>query len=447
MKKRLLMILLATMMAFGATGCSADKETNSKIEETKEDKDADEEDADEEDDKDEKDSKDKDRDKDVEDSDDKDTEDDKEDDDEAKKPAGGMLGTDFDENYDGFEYLYCELLMTESEKNEETGKMESQKLNVFIPNGDYTSVNRDTAYADEMGVDFRVTLNPYIQYDQDDYTAKENMEYFLEYQYDPFYCTEYKDLVVSEVEGSKNSARACVNFCYYDQWDDEYIPVYCTYYLVEISKDMQVLVEVEIMASDVTGKTEDLIAELETFYGFDIDWNEAAAQQKLDNFLANGVTDTVTCSTGYLMFEMPKEWEQDYSYGDYSCYAFAPDGDFASAGCVISISREYLGMDSFDVSEMVANEEEVKAMFVDENGEDLYDNLEVSEYGETCLGNAVKISFTASEGSLVAVSQWYFINDDNGYIYTIEATKLEECEIDIFALTEDILANGVVKED
>ena len=445
MKKRLVMILLAAMMAFGATGCSIDKETSGEMEETKEEKDDEEDEEDEEEDEEEKDSK---EDKDSE---EKEKDDDKEDtddkDDEAKKPAAGMLGTDFDENYDGFEYLYCELLMTESEENKETGKMESQKLNVFIPNGDYTSVNRDTAYADELGVDFRVTLNPYIRYEQDDYTVKENMEYFLSYEYDPFYCTSYKDLVISEAEGDKTSAKACVNFCYYDEWDDTYIPVYCTYYLVELSKDMTVLVEVEIMASDVTGKTEELLAELETFYGFDIDWNEAAAQQKLDNFLANGVTDTVTCSTGYLMFEMPKGWEEDYSYGDYSNYAFAPDGDFASAGCVISISREYLGMDSFDASEIVNNEEQVKEIFKDENGEDLYDNLQVTAYGETCLGTAVKISFSATEGSLTAVSQWYFISDGNGYMYVVEATKLADCETDIFTMVEDILANGTVKED
>ena len=131
MKKRLVMILLAAMMAFGATGCSIDKETSGEMEETKEEKDDEEDEEDEEEDEEEKDSK---EDKDSE---EKEKDDDKEDtddkDDEAKKPAAGMLGTDFDENYDGFEYLYCELLMTESEENKETGKMESQKLKEIIP--------------------------------------------------------------------------------------------------------------------------------------------------------------------------------------------------------------------------------------------------------------------------------------------------------------------------
>lgn len=435
MKKKLVIWLLAAMMAFSATGCSFDKEASAGVEDDRDEK---EEDEDED-----KDRADKDSDSDGN-NEDRDTEDDEEKD--EKKPASGVvLGGDFDVDYDGFEYLYCELLMTESEENEETGKMESQKLNVFIPNGDYTSVNRDTAYADEKGVNFRVTLNPYMQYNADDYTLAENLEYYLELEYDPFYATNYKDLVISEVEGTKKNARATVNYCFYDEWNDTYMPIYCTYYLVEVSKDVQVLVEVEVNLNDVTGKTEDLLKELETFYAFDIEWDETVAQQKLDTFLANGVPETVTCSTGFLLFELPKGWEEDYDYGDYSYYAFAPDGDVSSSGCVISFSKEYLGMESFDVAELVENKEAVEELFAEQSGDEVISNLEVVDYGTTCMGNAVKISFTATDGDYEIMSHWYFISN-NDYIYSVEATKFVECEIDVFALTESILANGIVKE-
>ncbi len=443
MKKKLLMVLLAAVMTFGATGCSEEKESSKEIEETKEDEDDDEDKEEDEEEEDEEDSKDK-EDKDNDDTDADDA------DDKTDVAMAGMIGTEFDENYDEFEYLYMESLVYEFKEYDDDGEavvLDSQQLNVFIPEGEYTSVNGDRAYADEMGLSFKVTLNPYLSYDQDSQTAVENMEIHMKYQYDPFYCVDFKDLVISDIEGDRDSARATANFCYYDKWSDTYIPIYCTYYLTRLSDDMLVLVETEVVAEDVTGETEDLIAELETFYGFDIEWDEEEAQQKLDDYLANGVTDTISCSTGYMMFELPKGWDMDYSYGEATTYAYAPDGDFASAGCVISFTREYMGMDEFEASSLLDNEEMVKSMFTDENGELICDEYEVNAYGETCLGEAVEIKIKASEENFVLLSRWYVITDEDGYFYMIEATKIDACETDVFTMTENILANSVVRED
>lgn len=442
MKKRLVMILLAVMLAFGATGCGTDKGTSGEIEETKEEKD------DEEDEEDEEDSEDKEKDA----EDEKDVEIDSDDgkDDEVKESIEGMLGTDYDENYDGFEYLHNESLVyeyVEYNENDEREVIDTYEINVFIPNGEYTSVSGDRAYADEMGVDFKVTLNPYLSYDQNEQELEDTMETFIKYQYDPFYCTDFKDLVISDIESDNNSARFTADFCYYDKWSDIYIPIYCTYYLTRLSDDMLVLVETEVVSSDVTEETQDMIEELETFYGFDIEWDEEVAQQKLDNYLANGVSDMVSCSTGYMMFELPKGWDVDYNYGDYSSYAYAPEGDYASAGCVISFTREYMGMESFDASVLLENDDMVKELFTDENGELICDAYEVTAHGKTCLGDAVKISFTASEENIVIESVWYIITDEEGYFYMAEATKLASCETDVFVMIEEILANAIVKED
>ncbi|MGN1147004.1 MAG: hypothetical protein ACI4TB_01190 [Lachnospiraceae bacterium] len=433
MKKKIVMVMLCMVMALSATACGMETVLSGQTETEESDKDRDDKDDDKDEDKDETKTEDKDETK----EDEKDV--------EPEKPVSGVvLGGEFEQDYDGFEYLYCETLMTESKENETTGKMESQSLNVFIPIGDYSSVNRDTAYSDKMGVEFRVTLNPYIRYDEDDYLPEENMQYYLDYEYDEFYCTNYKNVTLSEVEEAGDGVRACASYFYYDKWDDAYIPVYTTYFLRELSKDMEVLVEVEIHGDSTTGKTDALIAELEEFYGFDIAWDAKKAESDLEAFLATGVSDTQTVSTGYLLFELPMGWEQDYNYGDYSNYAYAPDGDASSAGCVISITREYMGMDSFDVSEFLKNEEETKEYLAETLGETA-SNIEIEDYGTTCLGNAVKVSFETKDGSYEDMNNVYFISNDD-YVYTVVATAVSGCPEDVFTMTEEILANGKVKE-
>lgn len=422
MKKRIIMLLLAVSMVFAATGCGKTRQvvsTNFEDEDMPVSNKEDEETG---------------------------TEETKEDDkEEQKKGSGVVLGGDFEEDYDGFSYLYCETLMTESTENEETGKMEKQSLDVFIPIGDYSSVNRDTAYAEKMGVEFRVTLNPYIQYDQEDYLAKENLDFYMEYEFDEFWITSYKAVEVTEAEDTENGARATASYILYDSWNDEYYPIYCTYYLTELSKDMQVLVEVKINLEDVTGKTEAMLEEIEAFYGFDVEWDAKQAQNKLDDYMANGNTDTDTFSTGYLLFELPKGWEQDYGYSDdYSIYAYAPGGDADKAGCVITIFQEYLGSDYFDVEDMLADTEETKK-FLEESIGDGVEDIEITDYGTTCLGTTMKITFTIKDGSYEAKMEWYTMSDGD-YVYSVQAIVEPDCTEDVFTLVEDILANGKVRE-
>lgn len=365
---------------------------------------------------------------------------------EKKVVSGVVLGGDFEEDYDGFEYLYCDTLMTEATENTSTGKMESQKLKIFLPIADYTSVNRDRAYVDKLGVELEVALNPYLRYDSEDYTMEENLQYFLESEFDEFYSTNYRDIALSEVESTEHGVRAVASYCYYDKWNDSYLPIYCTYYLTELSKDLQVMVEVKITLEDTTGKTAALLAELESFYDFDIEWDEEAAQAKLDAFLASEEADKNMVSTGFLVFELPKDWEQDYDYGDYHSYAYAPDGDSSYAGCVINIRREYLGYDSFDMTKVLESQEEMDkyaAYLMEEMGAAVSD-MEVSDYGVTCLGNTMKISYTTKDGSYEDRTEWYLTVDDS-YAYSVMAVALPDCTEDVFTIAEDILANGKAK--
>lgn len=358
--------------------------------------------------------------------------------------AGGMLGTDIGIDYDGFTYLYGETLMTESAENQETGKMESQSLVVFIPKGDYTSVNRDRAYVDYLGVSFSIELSPYIRYDQEDYLLKENMEYYLEEEFDPFYYPEYRAVEVSDAKEQGNGMTATAQYCRYDSWDDEYIPVLSTYYLTELPNDLTVLVEIKINYNEVTGKTDELLKELETFYGFEIDWSKEAAEKKLEAFLNSGEADFNIFSTYYLLFELPAGWAQDYSW-DYSVDAFAPGGDAEFAECAITFEQEYLGMDAPDMDQILRSEsdiEDYRAYFEEQMGDTVSVTLE--NYGDTVLGTAMKITYSMEEDGYAVRVEAYVMSQD-GYLYTAQAMQSSDSTEDSFAILENILATAQVR--
>ena len=103
----------------------------------------------------------------------------------------------------------------------------------------------------------------------------------MESSYDPFYTTEYRDLVVSKAKKvGKNAARATAEYCLHDDYDDCYETIFVTCYYTELDNGQKIFVETMVYADDVTGKTPELIEELEKFYQFDIDWDADRAAQK-----------------------------------------------------------------------------------------------------------------------------------------------------------------------
>ncbi len=350
-----------------------------------------------------------------------------------------VLGDEGIEDYEGFTYLYCEEIRTDSEKSEETGKMESKKLSVFVPESDYVSVSSGRVRSDKLGVTLEIELEPYIRYDEDDYLISENLEYLLESEYDPYYVNDYKDLVVSEVEEiDKNTAYATAEYCRYDKYDDSYNVIFATYLLKILDNDATVLVEIEVGSEEITGKTPELIEELEAFYQIDIDWDKERAEAKLENYLASGGDNTV--STGYVIFELPEGWKEDTSESDYETYVYAPDGNAEAAECFVSVYREYLGYDAFGGGNVDDYQDEIIAM-VEESMQEEDVNAVVSYYGKTCLGSAVKVEAVITEDGETADAHIYWIFDDS-YGYVVTALQTANASEDAFAVAEDMLENG-----
>ena len=355
-----------------------------------------------------------------------------------------VLGGENVEGYDGFEYLYEELLITETQENKETGEKERTALCVYIPDDEYATANGSYAYAKAMGVDFRVELDPsMLRYDADDYLPAENLDYYMDYQFDSFTNASYgyRDVVVTEAEEvGENAVRATAEYCRYNEWEDVYDTYFCTYYLKELENGKYVMVSVEINSADVTGKAAFLIEELEQFYQFEIDWDAERAEQKRLDYAANETENTYT--TGNLLFELPQGWKEDSDLSSYDFRMFAPDGDYVFSGCMVGMTEEYLGYgETVDLQSLV-----------DENAEETITTLmgvPIEEYtAEICktnIGNAAKISCTSSMEGVVVDVVMYIVADDYN-IYTLVAVQADHAIEDAIAVLEGIVTTGQTRK-
>ena len=362
--------------------------------------------------------------------------------------SGFRFGGEFDADDLGYEYLYTETLMTDSKENPETGKMENQQLQIVIPQGDYNTVNRDYAYGEKLGVKVYVRLNPYLQYHYEDYTLKENLETYLSSEYDEFYSVNYKDLTISEIEGDEEMVTATVDYLKYNKYDDDYTVYQEVWQLYDFGPDKLAMVTITICADDTTGKTPSLVAEVNDFYGTDIQWDADAAEKKKQAFLNSNNGDVLQVSTGWIMFDLPKGWSEDWkNNNDYTRDMYAPDGNMIKSGCYIAVGRNFQSYgNEIDISSIAGSEKDLAAL---KEGlaatADLNENdITVSNYGMTVLGQAIEFSYTIVEEGISYEEHRWWISDKN-YIYEIVAGQIGDSKEDAIAIAKEILEKGQVK--
>ncbi len=152
--------------------------------------------------------------------------------------------------------------------------------------------------------------------------------------------------------------------------------------------------------------------------------------------------DTIRETTGYLLFELPKGWAEDYSYG-YETETFAPGGSVADAGCAVSISHEYMGADKIDITEILSNQGAIDAYTAGFAASASYEmeDMKIEPYGSTCMGEAMKFTFRAKneEGEIEAVM--FLITDENYFSVVFVTANTDKFE-ETMAVAENILANG-----
>ena len=363
-----------------------------------------------------------------------------------------VLGQENIDGYEGFTYLYDEVLMTVAKQNEETGKMERSKLTVYVPMNDSTYLSQNTVSASKLGVELYAELEPYMQSDPEDYLPAENLDAYIQSTFDPFFHTEYRDLVVSKAETvGENAARATVEFGLYSDFDNSCDALFYTCYYIELENKQNLLVMVSVNANQATVKTPALIEELEKFYQFDIDWDADRAAKKKEVCIAAGERNNF--STGYLLFDLPKNWNkidesmeepdcyEDGEFHDFSeCYVYAPEGtDGPDVRENFSITKEHVGSD-ISGSDLKANSEILAEGMIQEF-EGAVEDINVEDCGETAIGDTIKLSYEMQDGDVKAKIEHY-MGISKGELIYLTATQVEETGADVFAVVQDILKNG-----
>ena len=325
--------------------------------------------------------------------------------------------------------------------------MENESVVVYLPKSDYASVQRTRAYVEKMGMEFTVDIQPYFQYEEDDYTLAENLDYYLELEYNPDYM-DFAGLEVGKAVEDKasNSAQAVVSYCKYDIVEEKPAAYFCTYFVKQLESGLKVLVSAEISSIEATGKLPELLDEIESFYGFRPEWDSAAAEKKLSetkvsNEKAEGIessssdpasagleadTSAVknadgTFTVSNITFSLPAGWEMQ----EEGEAVFAPDGDSAFSGCAIMVMQQYNGATSSDLSMFSENPEILEALlqsYMESSvGEDFSGDMEFKVCEKSPFGMAIKMSM-GSDGTKINA---YFIFDEEGYMSVMMSLDTE----------------------
>ena len=315
----------------------------------------------------------------------------KEDNKDKTAAKGIVFGSDESKGYDGFEYLMEELISTSDTKS---GNKAS--FSVFVPEDDYPSVSGSSARSDRMGVSFEVDLEPYLQYNAQDYTVAENLEEFVE---DEFSYSTYKyGIEIGDVEEIDDDTATClVSYMDYDSYDDEYSPVYELYKLQDIGDGVTVLFTVSIDAEETTGKTQALLAELSSFYQMDIDWDDSFAEAKRTAFENSDEYNADAFNLVYMSFELPDGWEKDERNSTYSEPVFAPGGNARTANGYIQISKEFSSDDYVEalLDDPAYTEEALQSSMGDE-----VSDVKVEAMEDTFMGRVAKVEMNVYDDDI-----------------------------------------------
>lgn len=331
----------------------------------------------------------------------------------AAAPTGIVFGSDEAEGYEGFEYLMeFRLTADTAESGDEV------TYSVYIPESEYTVDFDSYVSSDQLGVDFSVDLDPVLE--SEDYTVDENLEYRVAFDWSSI-PNAYYAVTVGDVQSIADDMAVCeAGYIYNPAYaEDEFLPRYRFYCMKKTHDGVTALMEVDISAEDTTDETPDLLAELESFYGFDIGWDASFAENQLAEFEAGGEYSEDTYNLGYMTFELPEGWEKDvdnspYTYGS----VFAPGGDSSNAPTALLIQREYVDMENV-VSALLSDTELAESFIASQfAGEETIRDLKISNYGETFMGETLEMIAEFSQNGESGTLKIYMGQVDD-YIYEI----------------------------
>lgn len=323
------------------------------------------------------------------------------------------FGSDQASGYDGFEYLMEYQLITDS-----TESGDEVTYTVFIPKDEYPNGYREYVFSQQGGVEFSVNLDPALE--SKDNTVAENLEHTVANDWDPDNASDiYYAIDIGEVQNINDDMAVCEVSCIlYSDIFEEHTPRYEFYCMRKMPDGITALIKVTVR-SNYTDEVPELLAELESFYGFSIGWDTSFVDNKLADFEANDAYNDGKYNMGYMSFELPEGWTKDINQTAYeSGSIFAPNGDMESAHVIIQIDRNYVGetdVISQLLSDTDATEELLAAGYTEEG---TVESVKVADYGETFIGRTIEITMELSNGSERASAISYMGQVDD-FVYEI----------------------------
>ncbi|MCM1264023.1 MAG: hypothetical protein NC313_15030 [Butyrivibrio sp.] len=431
MKRKLVAVLLAAVMASSITACgklpSAQDVASGRIDssETEEKNEETEEKTEETEEKTEETEK---------------EEEEKQDEEVEKKSSsnkGVVFGSDEAKGYDGFEYLTEELISTS-----ETKSGNKVSYSAFVPD-DYPYVSGDRASGERMGVELEVDIAPYLQYNSQDYTISENLEEYVEGEFS--YSSYEYGIEIGEVEEIDDDTAVCVvTYMYYSSYDDSYTPFYNVYKLQDMGDNVMALITISIEAEETTGKTQALLDEISSFYQMDIGWDDSFAETKRTAFENSDEYNSDAFNLVYMSFVLPDGWEKDSDNSSYSEAIFAPGGNARRANGYIGVSKEY---SSDNYVEALLDDVDYTAEALSESMGDEVSDVKVEAVTDTFMGEVAKVEMKVYDDDIDGNGTgivYYGYDDYTVYMIVafISEEASEEEEADVRAALDMIFETG-----
>lgn len=345
------------------------------------------------------------------------------------------FGSDQAVGYTGFEYLVEQRITITGEKSNK-----KTSYSVFVPGGDYTYSMSGSAFGSCMGVDFMFSVDPYIRYNAEDYTLEENLEYYVESELKYLSSSTY-GVSIGDIQTTDHNGVMCeASYVMYDEYDDEYSPIYALYSAREMENGNSAFIEVMIDYNETTGKTDTLLDELSSFYGLDIRLDPSFAEDKMAEFVESDEFDPDEFHLEYMSFELPDGWEKAYE-SDYSTDVFMdvfiPSGNLMLYDVAIVVASDY------------STEDVVDALLYDEGETDnyietIYESLgnvvdvSISDYGETFMGHTVEIRVEMDDGDFQE-SALVYIAQDHYDVFLIYLLYLDPDDEEALAVGQEAL--------
>lgn len=286
-----------------------------------------------------------------------------------------------------------------------------------------------------MGVTFNAALNPYLS-DVEDYTLQENLERYVKDEFQNEYRIEkMDDLEIGEVIVSEDGTLASskVSYYKYDIYDKTY-GYYENYLnLREMENGLLLMTNTGINSEKVTGKTPELLQELEDFYGIVFEWDSEEVKKKVEEYATIAEANAPDFTIGNLSFDLPDGWE-DVEDGYY-----APGGDPELSGGVLQVQEEYIGEGiTRNMNKELLGSEEMKNMVASMLGMEGSSDFSM-ETADSKLGVAFRIGTTLTQADSSAEVTAYLIYGEDGYLYAMTAIAMSGYD------GEEVIIEGLEK--